>query len=163
MEPIILTIPGKPIPKKTQRDRVKVDVDWKNKTYTIKRWRFYPQKEEAELVRAQIREQYKGSIIDGSFFVSFVFNIGVPASWSPKQRTMALEGYIYPMGKPDTSNCAKFYEDCMKGIIYSDDSKIIWVCPIKKYEQDSSTQITIRQFGSEDYERFSRVVNTGTD
>lgn len=150
MDEIYINIPGKPIAKQTHRECVKVD--WKK--HELRRWPYFPQAKEAAEVRKIIQAQYQGALLDSALFVRFVFHLGVPKSWTKTQRNMALDGRILPISKPDASNLAKFYEDCMKGIIYTDDAKIVWVSPIKKYDEQAYTEIYITPFRFEDYKRF---------
>lgn len=150
MDEIYINIPGKPIAKQTHRECVKVD--WVKRE--IRRWPYFPQAKEAAEVKKIIQAQFQGNVLDSALFVRFVFHMGVPKSWNKTQRNMALDGRILPIGKPDSSNLAKFYEDCMKGIIYSDDSRIVWVSPIKKYDDEAYTEIFITPFRFEDYQRF---------
>jgi len=153
MDEIYIKIPGKPIAKQTHRECVKVD--WVKRD--MRRWPYFPQAKEAAEVRQIIQTQYQGDILDTAIFVRFVFHIGIPKSWTKRQKHLAQTGLLLPISKPDASNLAKFYEDCMKGIIYSDDSRIVWVSPIKKYDDEAYTEIFITPFRFEDYERFQRL------
>ncbi len=156
---IYLNIPGKPLAKKTHRDRVKVNVRWDQKKYAVQRWSYFPQSTEAKKVREVMRTQYNSDLLDCGLFVSFIFHLKIPKSWSKPQKTQARAGTLLPLGKPDASNLAKFYEDCMNGIIYSDDARIIWTSPIKKYDDEEFTEIYIQRFCYEDYERFQGLLN----
>lgn len=155
MEPIYIKIPGKPIAKQTHRECVKVD--WKQ--HNVRRWPYFPQAKEAAEVREIIHSQYQGDLLDSALFVRFMFHVPIPKSWSKRQKHMAIDGRILPIGKPDATNYAKFYEDCMTGIIYSDDARIVWVSPIKKYDEETYTEIHITPFRFEDYERFQGMAS----
>lgn len=154
MQEIYIKIPGKPIAKQTHRECVKVD--WVKRD--VRRWPYFPQAKEAAEVKKIIRAQYQGDILDSALFVRFVFHIGVPKSWTKAQKHKALTGTIHHISKPDASNLAKFYEDCMKGIIYTDDSIIVWVSPIKVYDDEAYTEIYITPFRIEEYQRFQGLV-----
>lgn len=163
MEQIYIKLLGKPIAKKTHRTRTKVDVDWKSHKYKVKQWPYHPTAKEAIEVQKEIQKQYQGEPIDDALFVHFVFHMPVPKSWTIRQKNMALDGRLQPIGKPDASNLAKFYEDCMKGVIYTDDARIIWVTPIKEYDDEGYTEIFITRFNREVYERFQRLVIQGAN
>lgn len=49
----------------------------------------------------------------------------IPASWSQAKRNRAIVGEIAPGVKPDLSNIAKAVEDGMKGIVFTDDARIV--------------------------------------
>jgi len=156
MDEIYLRIPGKPLPKKTHRSRVFVKPT--GGKFEIKRHSYFPQAEEAKKVQDTIKQQYTGHPLDTGLFVRFIFHMPVPPSWSIKQTKMALDGRLLHIGKPDASNLAKFYEDCMNGIVYSDDARIVWVNPIKKYDDEAYTEIYIRKFEWELFAEFQRMV-----
>lgn len=158
MQQIYLKILGKPIAKKTHRTRTKAEVDWKTRQYKVKQWSYHPTSKEALQVQKILRDQYQNEPLNDPLFVHFVFHMPVPKSWTARQKNMALDGRLQPIGKPDASNLAKFYEDCMKGIIYTDDSRIIWVTPVKVYDDEGYTEIFITRFDREIYERFQRLV-----
>lgn len=158
MEEIYIKIPGKPLAKKTHRTNVKVDVDWIAGKYKVHRWPYFPMTEEVKETKKAIIDQYKGPLLDSGIFVRFIFHMKVPKSWSKRQTNLALDGRIFHISKPDASNLAKYYEDCMKGLVYTDDSRIVWVSPIKKYDYEDYTEIFISEFNPEDYARFQGLV-----
>ena len=49
----------------------------------------------------------------------------IPKSWSQAKRNRAIVGEIAPGVKPDLSNIAKAVEDGMKGIVFTDDARIV--------------------------------------
>lgn len=156
METIYIKIPGKPIAKKTHR--TKVFLKNKGGRIDVQRHTYFPQSKEATEIKRYIKAQYSGEPIDSGVFVRFVFHLPIPTTWNKTQHAMAIDGRLLPIGKPDASNLAKFYEDCMNGIVYTDDSRIIWVSPLKKYDDESYTEIYITPFSMECYARFQRMV-----
>lgn len=158
-EHIYLNIPGKPIAKQSARH--KCSINWVKHEH--KRWSFFPQNDECKEVRKIISQQYQGPLLDDGLFIYFNFHIGIRPSWNKKQKQLALEGKILPIGKPDASNLAKFYEDCMKGIIYTDDARLIGITPIKRYDETWFTEICITPFRFEDYERFEKMATFRND
>lgn len=155
MDEIYIKIPGKPIAKKTHR--TKVFLKNKGGRIDVQRHTYFPQGKEASDVRKLLKDQYTGEPLDTGVFVRFLFHMPIPSTWNKTQKAMARDGRLLPIGKPDVSNLAKFYEDCMNGIIYTDDSRIIWVSPIKKYDDESYTEIFITPFSIECYARFQRL------
>jgi len=155
MDEIYFRIPGKPIAKKTHR--TKVFLKNKGGRIDVQRQTYFPQSKEASDVRKHLKDQYNSEPLDTALFVRFVFHMPIPSTWNKTQKAMALDGRLMPIGKPDVSNLAKFYEDCMNGIVYSDDSRIVWVSPLKKYDDESYTEIFITPFSLECYARFQRM------
>ncbi len=149
---IFLCIPGKPIAKKTHREEVRVN--WGKRT--VKRWRRSPQTEEVAQTRALMQAQYKGKPIDYGVFILFEFFVPIPEKWTKKIKEKALSGELYPLAKPDSSNYAKYYEDCMKGIVIEDDCKAVWISPSKHFAKnnDPRTEILIKPFDYETYTLF---------
>lgn len=154
MEEIYLRIDGKPIAKKTHRQAVKIN--WAK--HDVRKWSYFPQAKEAEKVRQIIKAQYNGNPIDTALCVYFIFHLPMSPRWAARQKKMAKEGRILPIGRPDATNLAKFYEDCMNGIIYTDDAQIITPIPVKRYDDEAFTEIFITEFKWEDYQRFQGVV-----
>jgi Holliday junction resolvase RusA-like endonuclease len=68
----------------------------------------------------------------------------VPPSWSQKKQRAALDGLIYPTGKPDCSNLVKLVEDAMLGVCYRDDSQIVSLHVWKAYSDRPRTVAEIR-------------------
>ncbi len=158
MDEIYLRIPGKPIAKKTHRYVYR----WRNQggKLNVKPHSYFPQKEEQEKVRAIIKAQYRGKPLDTALFVQFIFHMPIPVAWNATQKIFARDGRLLPIGRPDATNLAKFYEDCMNGIVYTDDSRIVWVTPIKKYDDETYTEIIIRRFEWQQFTEFQRVAAT---
>lgn len=153
MEEIFLIIPGKPIAKKTHRTRAAVN--WK--CQTVQQFQWFPQRKEADSISILMRSQYKGPLIDRSVYVRFEFYMPIPQRWNKDQKHKARTGILHHMVKPDVSNLTKFYEDCMKGAILTDDSLIVWSPPIKLYDDNPRTEILIKPFDYEEYMRFQQT------
>lgn len=156
---IFLNIPGKPVAKKTHRTCVKVH--WKNQTY--KRWNRSPQREEADSLSHWMRANYDGPLIEHGVFISFEFFMVIPTRWRKELKEKARNGLLHHVMKPDASNLAKYYEDCMKGVILKDDCQVIWLSPVKHFAKnnDPRTEILIRKFNYEDYLQFKKTFGRG--
>ena len=49
----------------------------------------------------------------------------IPKSWSAKKKTAALQGEVRPTSKPDLKNLIWLVEDCLNGLMWVDDSRIV--------------------------------------
>ena len=152
-EDIHLTIPGNPVAKRTHRTYVKVD--WKNER--IIRWNRFPQREKAQGVSWDMRSQYNGPLIDESVYIIFKFYMTIPQRWTKKVLARLKEGLVHHITKPDVTNLAKFYEDCLKGVVLTDDKKVVWATPVKLYDENPRTEIIIKPFDYEAYRRYTET------
>ena len=48
-----------------------------------------------------------------------------------------------PTGKPDLSKCVRAIEDSLKGIVWKDDSQVVWSLPNKRYADKTGAYIQI--------------------
>ena len=71
--------------------------------------------------------------IDVAIILEVAACLPIPASWSKKKTTQALEIAILPIGKPDYDNIAKIVGDACNGIIWTDDSRIVQATIHKYY------------------------------
>ena len=156
---IFLNIPGKPVAKKTHR--TSVNINWNDKTW--KTWTRFPQRTEADNLSLWMRNHYDGPIIDYGVFISFEFYMAIPKRWRKDIKEKARNGLLHHVSKPDASNLAKYYEDCMRGVILQDDCKCVWISPVKLFAQndDPRTEILIRPFNYEDYAMFKQTFGRG--
>lgn len=82
-----------------------------------------------------VRPQYDGECIkksDVGIRLDIDLFFAIPKSTSQKKRQNMLMGEIRPIKRPDRTNCAKFYEDLLHGIVFEDDS-IVVEGDIRKY------------------------------
>ena len=70
---------------------------------------------------------------DGPLKVVIQAEIPIPASWSKKKKGQAIQGAIYPTGRPDVDNLAKQIFDIFNGIIWRDDKQIVGLAVYKAY------------------------------
>lgn len=73
--------------------------------------------------------------LEGAVSLSVTFLKAVPPSWPRSKREKAINGELWPTGRPDLSNLVKSIEDAMNGIIYLDDSQIVNLHVVKAYSQ----------------------------
>lgn len=77
-----------------------------------------------------------------------IADIPVPASWSLKDRTAALEGRKLPTSRPDWDNYAKAACDALNKVVYQDDAQLVDCRTIKRYSASPALTIEIREFVS---------------
>jgi Holliday junction resolvase RusA-like endonuclease len=86
----------------------------------------YPMFDEKAFVRAGIRATYT-----------------IPKSFSKKNRTLALLGYLKPTKKPDLDNIAKTILDGLNGFAYHDDAQVVTLYIEKQYGENAQVEITL--------------------
>ena len=126
---MIFNIPGNPIPQ--QRPRM-------TKSGTV----YNPQAQEKKVIAALFRSQMsrKGYLIahDGHITVELMSYMPKPSSLS--QKRLKCEFLPHTI-KPDVDNIAKFYLDCMNGVVFRDDSQVISLTSKKIYCNKPRVQI----------------------
>lgn len=133
---ILLDLPGRPIPFKSP--------------HVGAHRSFNPRYHEMKQVKQEILNQYHGDIISGALSMECTFYFQVPKSFSKKKKEQALKGEIYPITRPDRSNCLKFLEDCLIGTVVLDDSMFVDGCIRKRYCSKDHTLIKICFMNKED-------------
>lgn len=81
--------------------------------------------------------------LDEFFHVTILFFISIPKSFSEAKRNAKLWGIGKHTSKPDLDNLEKFYLDCLTGIIFDDDSRVVRLESIKIYSDKPRTVIKI--------------------
>ncbi|MGD0510556.1 MAG: RusA family crossover junction endodeoxyribonuclease [Candidatus Micrarchaeaceae archaeon] len=104
------------------------------------------QKREKEMVRWQMRSQFKDPILTTPLLVDIVFRMTIPKQTSGKLRTQMLNGVVFHFKRPDCDNLAGFYLDCMNELVYKDDAQICDLHVRKIYSLVPSTLIRIRPY-----------------
>lgn len=104
---------------------------------------FNPRYKEKSYTQWHIREQYQGAILEGAVSVCYDFGMPVPKGTSKVKTQKMLEAVIDHTKRPDCTNLTKFYEDCIKEIVFKDDSQVIESIAHKFYSEHPQTLITI--------------------
>lgn len=133
---ITITIPGDPIPKLRPR------FTKQGITYDKQ----HLQKSAIKLtIRRILQDRFKEIAfpISGRVNCEFYFYMPIPESLSKKDKTLILWNAFEHISKPDCDNLAKFYLDCMSGIVYEDDRKIYRLSILKRYDEEPRTEIRI--------------------
>ena len=95
-------------------------------------------KEWQHLVAAAAQEHAPEKLYDEAVAVSMNFYLRRPASVSEKKRP-------YPTVKPDSDKLIRTVLDSLKGIIYSDDAKVVMIFATKEYGDPPRVEITVRR------------------
>jgi Holliday junction resolvase RusA-like endonuclease len=105
---------------------------------------FYdPKEKEKRCARYYIKEQYDGEPLTDYVVIKLQFHFKVPKSFSKKKRELALAGEIFPT-RQDCTNMQKLYEDCLKGIVISDDRNVVKIFSEKEYSEKEEIIIFIQ-------------------
>jgi Holliday junction resolvase RusA-like endonuclease len=67
----------------------------------------------------------------------------IPASFSMRDRELALAGKLFPTGKADWDNYGKQVSDALNGIVYVDDAQIVRGTVEKHYAADPCLEVEI--------------------
>ncbi len=67
----------------------------------------------------------------------------IPEGTSKVRRLQMLNGKIHHIKRPDASNLVKMYEDCLKGIIFDDDSQVVEFTARKIYSETPKVVIRV--------------------
>lgn len=132
---ILITIPGAARAK--QRARVAV------------RGRFASAYTPKETVNAEAWvkhcavEQAGQPCLEGPLSLAVEIVVAVAESWSNKRRLAALDGAIFPTGKPDIDNCFKLIADALNGVIWRDDAQIVSLRVTKRYGRAPCTILRV--------------------
>lgn len=114
---------------------------------------FYnPLSKEKEKCQWILRSQYLGSRISGPICAIIVFEVGVATSLSNTRKKLIIgqnKGLSRCLKKLDLDNCVKFVGDCLKGIVFEDDSQI-WSLSVMKIWREVDRTVIYLWEDSED-------------
>lgn len=106
---------------------------------------FNPRFKEKDFVCYHVSKQYNGEVLEGPVSVTYDFYLPIPSSISKKQKAKILSGEILHVKRKDCTNMVKFYEDCIKGIVFRDDSQVVESIARKHYSEQPRVLINIRR------------------
>jgi Holliday junction resolvase RusA-like endonuclease len=110
---------------------------WGNHAYN-------PRHDEKLFYQLHIKNQYPENFpIATAVRTEYLFLMGIPSSYTKKKREYMLNDHVEHIKRPDTSNLVKFAEDCLKGIVFKDDSQVVEIHARKIYALIPSTIIKI--------------------
>lgn len=95
---------------------------------------FDPSFAEKRRIRSIMKNNNKGNkLLDGPLVVRLEFNFAPPKSWPKKKLRLLCEEGVPHVIKPDIDNLIKFYLDCSKNILWTDDCQVVKVISNKNY------------------------------
>ncbi|WP_349687565.1 RusA family crossover junction endodeoxyribonuclease [Acidaminococcus sp. DS4831] len=99
------------------------------------------------LVRSEAQRIYEMdkafAPIDGPCYMLLTVGRSIPKSWSKKKQAMAIKGEIRPTSKPDLDNYIKGILDAINTVIVKDDSRVVGINAIKRYQSNPGVDIII--------------------
>ena len=81
--------------------------------------------------------------VDGPLAVTLTAFMPVPASWSKKKQAAALDGELWPVGKPDADNLLKTI-DALNEVVWRDDKQAVIATVVKTYSARPELRIVVR-------------------
>jgi len=128
------TIPGEPVGKGRPRATT---INGMARMYTPKKTASY----EGRVIDAFVRAG--GVMLGGNIAMTIHATFSMPVSWSMKKR-QAMDG-AYCIKKPDADNILKVVADALNGIAYRDDAAIVYASIEKRWGQDGSVRVLVRE------------------
>lgn len=123
-------------------------VAWKRPFHKISGGRvivFDTQKREKEQARWQMRSYFTSNhLISCPVDIEMTFCFKIPSATSKARKKEMLVGMSKHMTKPDVDNVAKFYLDCLTGVVLLDDSIVFSLRATKLYSEEECVRIFIR-------------------
>jgi Holliday junction resolvase RusA-like endonuclease len=136
MKTVSLTIPGEPVAKGRARAFVR---GGKVGHYTPNKTAVY-EKTVAKISSVAMGGQPQ---IDGACSLRISFFMPIPKSWSLKKQLLAIAGEIKPTSKPDLDNLIKAVKDGINGVVWRDDSQVVELVAVKKYDQNPRVEVEV--------------------
>ena len=107
---------------------------------------FNPKFKEKQFYQWQIRSQWnRDHSIKGPVRLYLSFHMPIPKGTSSIRRKQMLNGLFHHLKRPDTSNLTKFLEDCLKTIVFEDDSQVCELQAKKLFADVPRTIIQIEE------------------
>lgn len=104
----------------------------------------YKQKQAAQYFLSE--QMQGGSLFSTAIFVDFYFEMPIPSSMPKKIQKLIDSGMrVYHIKRKDRSNCVKFAEDCLTGVVITDDNIICGGRAEKYYSRTPKTIIHIME------------------
>ena len=127
---LIFTISGTPVPWAAHRG--------------YGRKSFNPRYKEREFYQWQIKSQYNQEApISGAVKLSYCFYMPIPKSISKARRTAMCNNTFPHLVRPDIDNLNKFLSDCLKTLVFEDDSQVVELNSRKIYSEIPKTFVQV--------------------
>jgi Holliday junction resolvase RusA-like endonuclease len=138
---IIVELPGEPEGRKQPQPRIA----WKDGRQIVL---IHPASETRKYQKAlawQAKAAMRGRpLLTGPVALTVTAVMGVPKSWSKRDRDAALTGVIRPTGKPDWDNVGK-QADAFKDVVWVDDAIVVDCHVVKVYGENPMLRFEVRQ------------------
>lgn len=82
--------------------------------------------------------------LEGPLCIAVTVTVAVPASWSKRKRTWAMDGIVRPTGKPDADNTLKLIADACNKVVWRDDAQLVEVLFRKVYGAEPGAVVEVR-------------------
>ena len=139
---VTFMVPGIPVAKGRARATARGGVA---RMYTPAKTRAYE-----DLIRCSAaRAMGERRPVEGPVVVTVTAFLGMPKSMSKAKRSMALDGLIKPVTRPDADNYAKAALDGCNAILFKDDSQIADLIVRKRYSETPRLVITMEIEGDD--------------
>lgn len=132
--PIKFEVPGQPVGKGRPRFVRKT-----GHAYTPKKTQVY----EDGLRRAGEQAMRDDPLLTCPISLYVCAYFQVPKSWSKKKQQLAYDGVILPTGRPDGDNVLKAVGDALNGVVWRDDSQVVFGQIKKLYSLEPKTEVTV--------------------
>ena len=107
---------------------------------------YNPRQKQRDLCRWYLRGQMSClQKICGAVEIQIEYYLPIPKHASRIRRQQMCEGKIFHLKKPDIDNLSKYIIDCLKTIVFDDDSQIVCLQAKKAYARTPCTRIHILQ------------------
>jgi Holliday junction resolvase RusA-like endonuclease len=111
---------------------------------------YNPKAKEKSWTQLAVKSAHPGAPIPGFVVVDMLFHEKIPKSTPKKTIPLMLSGEIRPT-RCDTSNLCKFYEDCIKNILFQDDRFVVKNISEKVYGEKG--KVNIKVYPLEEYRK----------
>ena len=140
MQRLMFEIPGSPIGQGRPKFST---INGHARAYDPEKSRNY--KAYVKLLATQAMKEQGFEMIEGPCSLDILAFFEVPKSKSKKFKERALEGLERPTKKPDLSNIVKGIEDALNGLVYKDDSSIVYLSVGKYYSDVPRVEVILRE------------------
>lgn len=144
MQKLKFEVPGSPIGQGRPKFST---INGHAKAYDPEKSRNY--KAYVKLLATQAMREQGFTMIEGPCCLDILAFFEVPKSKSKKFKERALMGIERPTKKPDLSNIVKGIEDALNGLVYRDDSSLVYLSCTKYYSDIPRVEVIIRESANE--------------
>ena len=95
------------------------------------------------MIATQAMQAIDFKMIEGACSIVIMAFFEVPKSKSKKFKLAALNNKEWPTKKPDVDNIAKAIQDALNGLVYKDDSNIVYMSVSKYYNTNPKVLVKV--------------------